>query len=82
MRNLADAIATGNMIAEVRALGADEATITKPAYTLAECLKALNDRAERRVIGRLTQPMEQSVRHYLLELALMTCATFISTAVR
>lgn len=70
MRNLAEAIATGNMIAEVRALGADEGTIHKPPYTLAECLKALNERAEGQVIGRLTKPMEQSVRYYLLELAL------------
>lgn len=71
MRNLAQAIASGNMIAEVRALGADEATLGDPALSLADCLNALNDRAEGRVIGRLTKPMEQSVRYYLLELALM-----------
>jgi len=71
MRSLCEAIRSGNLISEVRALGADEATIQKPTHSLAECLKALNERAEGQVIGRLTKPMEQSVRYYLLELALI-----------
>lgn len=70
MRNLVEAIASGNLIAEVRALGADEATIAKPPVSLRDCIQAMNDRAEGRVAGRLTRPQEIAIRHYLLELAL------------
>lgn len=70
MRNLAEAIASGNLIAEVRALGADEATIARPPVSLRDCIEAMNHRAEGRVAGRLTKPQEISIRHYLLELAL------------
>lgn len=70
MRTLVEALASGNLIAEVRALGADEATISKPAVSLRDCIQAMNERAEGRVAGRLTKPQEIAIRHYLLELAL------------
>lgn len=70
MRNLIEAIASGNLISEVRALGVDESTIEKPSVSLKACIAELNNRVENAVNGRLLKSTEASIRHYLIEYAL------------
>lgn len=58
-------------VAQLRAFGIDESTMSAPTVPLVDCIKEFQRRLNSgKHLGSFGRPMQDSIRYYLIELAM------------